>query len=84
VKSINVNINAMNVFCAFPVVQQILTKLSGTATEKEKVACITKAVFRMSTTVHRTLNIIALSADGIRRQAYKVRKHLHDIKQTQP
>jgi hypothetical protein len=44
----NVNINAMdNVFLAFTVVQQIVTVLSCAATEKEKVAVITKAVFRL-------------------------------------
>jgi predicted rRNA methylase YqxC with S4 and FtsJ domains len=43
----NVNINAMDVFLAFTMVQQIMTELSGAMTEKEKVAVITKAVFRL-------------------------------------
>jgi hypothetical protein len=34
-------------FLAFNIVQQIMTELSGAATEKEKVALITKAVFRL-------------------------------------
>jgi hypothetical protein len=35
------------VFVAFTVVQQIMTDVSVVATEKEKVAVITKAVFRL-------------------------------------
>jgi hypothetical protein len=33
---------------AFIMVQQIMIELSGAVTEKEKVAIITKAVFRLS------------------------------------
>jgi hypothetical protein len=44
----NVNINATaDVFLAFTAVQQTATELSGAATEKEKVAVITKAVIRL-------------------------------------
>jgi hypothetical protein len=44
----NVNINATDVFLAFTMVQQIMTELSGAATEKKKkVAVITKSVFRL-------------------------------------
>jgi hypothetical protein len=34
----------------------------------------------MPTTVHRPLKYIAISADGIGRQAYEVGKHLKDLK----
>jgi hypothetical protein len=49
VKAKNVYSNAMDghMFLAFTMVQQIVTELSGTATEKEKVAVITDAVFRL-------------------------------------
>jgi hypothetical protein len=48
VQAVNVNINAVdNVFLAFAMVQQIITELSCAATEEEKVAVITKAVFRL-------------------------------------
>jgi hypothetical protein len=44
----NVNINAMDdVFLAFTMAWHIMTELSGAATEKEKVAVITKTVFRL-------------------------------------
>jgi hypothetical protein len=45
----NVNSNAMDgdMFLAFTMVQQIMTELSGAGTEKQKVAVITKAVFRL-------------------------------------
>jgi hypothetical protein len=40
-------VQAKNVmFLAFTVVQQIMLELSGAATERGKVAVITKAVFR--------------------------------------
>jgi hypothetical protein len=42
------NSNAMDdISPAFTMVQQIMTELSGAATEQEKVAVITKAVLRM-------------------------------------
>jgi hypothetical protein len=41
-----VNSNAMDdMLVAFTVVQQIMTRLSGTVSEEEKVRFITKAVF---------------------------------------
>jgi hypothetical protein len=43
----NVNSNAMDMCSAFTVVQQIMTELSGTATDKEKVDVITKPAFRL-------------------------------------
>jgi hypothetical protein len=44
----SVNITAMDdVFLAFTTMQQIMTELSGAVTEKEKVAVITKAMFRL-------------------------------------
>jgi hypothetical protein len=36
----------MDVFLAFSMVQKIMTELSGTVTEREKVAVLTKAVFK--------------------------------------
>jgi delta 1-pyrroline-5-carboxylate dehydrogenase len=48
VQAKNVNINATDlVFLAFTTVQQTMTKLSGVATEKEKVAVITEDVLRL-------------------------------------
>jgi hypothetical protein len=47
VQAKTVNINATDMFLAFTVVQQIMTVLSGAATEKENVAVITKAAFRL-------------------------------------
>jgi hypothetical protein len=48
VQAKNVNSNATeDMFLAFTVVHQIITELSGTATEKEKVALIAKAVLRL-------------------------------------
>jgi hypothetical protein len=45
-----VNFNATDdVFLAFIMVQQIVTELYGAAMEKEKVAIVTKAVFRLLT-----------------------------------
>jgi hypothetical protein len=43
----NVNSNAMDMFLALSVVQQIMTELSGAAKGEEKVAVITKTVFRL-------------------------------------
>jgi hypothetical protein len=43
-----VHINTTDdVFLAFTMAQQIMTELSSAATEKEEVAVITKAVFRL-------------------------------------
>jgi hypothetical protein len=43
-----VNSNAMDdMFVAFTIVQQIMTGLSGTASEEEEVSIITKAVFSL-------------------------------------
>jgi hypothetical protein len=43
-----VNNNAMDdVYVAFTMMQQIMTGLSGAASEEEKVAVITKAVFNL-------------------------------------
>jgi hypothetical protein len=47
VQAKNVNINAMDVFLGFTMVQQIMTELSGAATEKEMVAVIIETVFRL-------------------------------------
>jgi hypothetical protein len=48
VQAKNISSNATgDVLLAFAVVQQIMTELSGTETEKETVAVITKAVFRL-------------------------------------
>jgi hypothetical protein len=59
-KSVNSNA-ADDVSLAFPAVQQIMTGLSDAATEKVKLAVITKAVFRVlknkSTTVLIDLKI---------------------------
>jgi hypothetical protein len=61
-------------------VQQIITGLSGAATEEEKVAIIIKLCLdcwsAMPTTNHRPQKIIALNASGIERQAYEDRKPL--------
>jgi hypothetical protein len=58
---------------AFTMVQQIMSELSGAATEKEKVAVITEAVFRlfrtMPVTVNRPLKITAFNANSTGRQA---------------
>jgi hypothetical protein len=42
-----VNSNAMDMYIAFTMVQQIMTGLSGAASEEEKVSVITKAVFSL-------------------------------------
>jgi hypothetical protein len=42
-----VNSNAMDMFVAFTMVQQIMTGLSSAASEEEKVSIITKAVFSL-------------------------------------
>jgi hypothetical protein len=48
VQAENVNGNATDgMYLAFTMVRQIMTELSGAATEKEKVAVMTKAVFRL-------------------------------------
>jgi hypothetical protein len=47
VQAESVNINAMDVFLPFTMVQQIMTELSDAAIEKENVAVITKAVFKL-------------------------------------
>jgi hypothetical protein len=48
VQAKNVNRNSMgDISVAFTMVQQIMTDLSGVATEEEKVAVITRAVFHM-------------------------------------
>jgi hypothetical protein len=73
------------VFLAFTVVQQIMTELSA-ATEKEKVAVITKAMFTllktMPATVYRPLKITAFNAarNCTGRQVCEVRKQLRDLK----
>jgi hypothetical protein len=71
-------------FFVLNMVPQIITELSGAATEKGKVALITKAVFRplktMSASVYRPLQFIAFNANGIGRQAYEVSKHLLTLK----
>jgi hypothetical protein len=43
-----VNSNAINyMFVAFTMVQQVMTELSGAASEEEKVSIISKAVFSL-------------------------------------
>jgi hypothetical protein len=39
--------NVMDMFVAFTMAQQIMTRLSGAASEEEKVSVITKAVFSL-------------------------------------
>jgi hypothetical protein len=47
-KANNVNSNATDdMFLAFGMLQQIMTELSGAATETDRVAVVTKAVFRL-------------------------------------
>jgi hypothetical protein len=41
------NSNAMDMFVAFTMVQQIMTRLSGAASEEEEVSIITKSVFNL-------------------------------------
>jgi hypothetical protein len=61
-----------------------MTRISGAASEEEKVSIITKAVFnllkRNGATVHMTLKISAFNANVIERQAYELRKQMQDIK----
>jgi hypothetical protein len=47
VQAKNVNINAMDVFLAFDMVQQIMTEFIGAVTEREMIAVLTKAVFKL-------------------------------------
>jgi hypothetical protein len=70
-----------DMFLAFTMVQQVRTECFRAVTEREKVAVITKAVFRtMPATVHRPLKIIAFNANGIGNQACNVRNQLQDLK----
>jgi hypothetical protein len=47
VQAENININETDVYLAYVMVQQFMTEFSSVATEKEKVAVITKAVFAL-------------------------------------
>jgi hypothetical protein len=65
-------------------VQQITTELSGAATENEKVAVITKGVFRLlhsnANNSSQTSENLAFNANVTGMQACEVRKQLQDLK----
>jgi hypothetical protein len=58
------------------VVQQIMTELSETVAEEDKIMVITKMVLnlkqQMAARVHRQLNVIVFNANGIWRQIYEL------------
>jgi hypothetical protein len=80
VQARSVNMNATDgVFLSFNIVQQIMTELSSAATEREKIAVITKAVFRLLK-VSSNDSSYASENHSIGRQAYEVRKELQYLK----
>jgi hypothetical protein len=60
------------------VVQQIMTEVSETASEEDKIIDITEMVLneKMNTRIHRSLRLIAFNANGIWRQSYELSKQL--------
>jgi hypothetical protein len=65
------------------VVQQIMTEISGAASEKDKIMVITKLVLNLtkqkSARVHRPIKIIEFNGNGIWRRRYELSKQLHDL-----
>jgi hypothetical protein len=59
-------------------VQQIMTRLLGAASEEEKFQLSRRLYLvywnGLVATIHRTLKVVAINANGISRQAYELQK----------